>query len=252
MRITNASVRMVTRPASADPLGMMPLDLSSGELEIVGLVEDASNYTFLAELISGDSRQLVIYKPQRGEAPLWDFPRGTLCNREVAAYTLCGLIGWDFVPPTILRDGPHGLGAVQQYIDHDPSIVAFDVADSHRIELKRIALFDVIANNADRKAGHVLLDVDSKLWGVDHGICFHVAPKLRTVLWDFIGEPFEPDDLASVEKLSSCFEDEVAPALSHLIHPSEVDALRERITAVIEMGVYPAPRGGRAYPWPPV
>ncbi len=166
---------------------MTPADLAEGELDLLGLLPGSSNYTFLARL--GDEGPLVVYKPRRGESPLWDFPSGTLCTRETAAYEVCTALGWSYVPPTILRDGPHGIGMVQQFIEHDPKYHAFNLTPEHDAELKEIALFDLIVNNADRKGGHVLRDANGQLWAIDHGVCFHVQPKLRTVLWDYIGEP---------------------------------------------------------------
>ncbi|MCA1839964.1 MAG: SCO1664 family protein [Actinomycetota bacterium] len=231
---------------------MSVLDLSTGEIEVIGLIQDASNYTFLAELDLGANKILVIYKPRRGEAPLWDFPDGTLCLREVAAYKVAQMMGWDFIPQSIIREGPMGLGLVQEFMEHDLSATAFDLIDSHRLALKQMALFDIICNNADRKAGHVLLDPTSKIWGVDHGICFHEVPKLRTVLWDFVGEPFEKDDIDAVAGLCARFDAEVVAGLRDLLSPAEIEAFRSRLSMVIGLGVYPAPSGGRAYPWPPI
>lgn len=246
--------------------------LQAGQLELLGILSGASNHTFLAKLWagsqgglagvdgrpaasrqdSGTGEQLVVYKPRRGETPLWDFPPGTLCRREVAACVVAEAGGWDFIPPTVLREGPLGMGAVQAYIEHDPSITAFGLVRTHRADLKRIALFDLVANNADRKAGHILLDPEGKLWSVDHGLCFHEEPKLRTVLWDFIGEPVSPEDLDLVLRLCSCLESGGPDDLERLLSPQEIDALWERARRVLDEKVYPPPETSRPYPWPPV
>lgn len=241
--------------------------LETGPLELLGLLPGASNYTLLAKLLDDGVPQartapgqtasltaggrLVVYKPRRGEMPLWDFPPGTLCQREVAACLVAEAGGWDFIPPTVLRDGPLGTGAVQVYIEHDPSITAFELLRSHRRDLKRIALFDLIANNADRKAGHVLVDSSGKVWGLDHGLCFHEEPKLRTVLWDFIGEPVPSDDLDLV--LAVChFLDRDPGELAKLLSSGEYEALRARVRRVLDEKTFPPPQTSRPYPWPPV
>src|SRR5262249_31596083 len=136
----------------------------------------------------------AIYKPRRGEAPLWDFPDGTLYRREYAAYLVSQALGWAFIPTTIVREGPHGVGSFQTYVDHDPKQSYRNASDDQRARLMRIAVFDIFANNADRKVVHVLMGKDNRLWGIDHGLTFNVAPKLRTVIWEFCGEPI-PEDL---------------------------------------------------------
>ncbi|MEX2551711.1 MAG: SCO1664 family protein [Actinomycetota bacterium] len=156
------------------------------------------------------------------------------------------------MPPTILRDGPLGIGAVQQFIEHDPAVTAFDLADDHRRELMQIALFDVIVNNADRKAGHVLIDVQGSIWGIDHGLCFHEEPKLRTVLWDFIGEPIPEQDLLAVEGLLRALEGDLGLSLRSLLEPAELEALERRVRSVVDNKVFPRPGPGRPYPWPPI
>ena len=224
-------------------------ELLSGDLEILGILPDSTNYTFLARLESGP---LVVYKPRRGETPLWDFSPGTLCNRELAAYLVSEAGGWEFVPPTVLRDGPMGEGAVQAYVEHDSRITAFELGEEHEDALKSIAVFDLVINNADRKGGHVLLDSGGKLWAVDHGICFNELPKLRTVLWDFIGEHIPAGDLRRVSKLCDRLEDRLQNDLSRLLSESELGALRSRIQKLLEEPVFPPPGAGRPYPWPPV
>lgn len=216
------------------------MKLLEGDIELIGLLPGASNYTLLGSL----GELLVVYKPRNGESPLWDFQSGTLCQREVAAYLVCEGLGWHFVPPTVLRDGPLGPGSVQLFIDHDPSITAFELVETKKADLMRIALFDLVVNNADRKAGHVFI-CDGRVSAVDHGVCFHTEPKLRTVLWDFIGMPIPSDDLKSLQGL-------VADSFAALLSEAEMDALYRRVDVVVGGGVFPAPGPGRPYPWPPV
>lgn len=225
-------------------------NLRRGELEVLGLLPYASNYTFLAKLKQDGT--LVVYKPMEGETPLWDFPSGTLCRREVSAYLVSEAAGWGFVPPTVLRDGPLGLGAVQLFVEHNPIATAFDLIATHTDDLKRIVLFDLLVNNADRKAGHVLLDGGRRVWAVDHGICFHVEPKLRTVLWEFAGQPIPPGDQVAIKEVLTALDRELSVLLSTLLDESEVDALRQRAELLIDQQVLPAPGPGRPYPWPPV
>ncbi|MEX2588288.1 MAG: SCO1664 family protein [Actinomycetota bacterium] len=221
----------------------------SGDIEVLGLLPGSSNYTFLAQLPDG---VLVVYKPRKGETPLWDFPGGTLCRREAAAFLLSRDAGWDHVPPTILRDGPLGEGAVQLFVDHDPSVTAFDLLSTHLQDLRSIALFDVVANNADRKAGHVLVDRQGLLWGIDHGLCFHAEPKLRTVLWHFVGEPLSEQEVRHVVRLRDALESEAAGGLSELLSPEEVQALAVRAEQLLDAAVFPEPGPGRPIPWPPI
>ncbi len=229
----------------------IPASLAEGELEILGLLPRSSNYTFLARIDGGDT--LAVYKPRRGEAPLWDFPQGTLCQREVAAYVIARELGWPPVPPTVLRDGPEGAGSVQLFVEFDPNEHYFTMLSSHPDDFRRIALFDVVVNNADRKSGHCLLATDGHVFTVDHGVCFHEAPKLRTVIWDFQGEDVPRamvDDLRSLaEKLEG---HQVRAELSQLLSEREVDAVRERLDALISDGRFPEPGPGRPYPWPVV
>lgn len=226
--------------------------LIAGEIEIVGLLPGSSNFTFLAKVAGGGDEELVVYKPRRGETPLWDFPDGTLCQREVAAFLVAKLAGWDFVPPTILRDGPLGPGAVQRFVEHDPTFTVFDAEASHEPMLMKIALFDLMINNADRKAGHVLLGADGCLWAIDHGVCFAEEVKVRTVLWDFIGLPIPSEDLPSVDRLLDALEGPEAQELRQVLSSPEIAALRRRTAHLAEGGIFPSPGPGRPYPWPPV
>jgi uncharacterized repeat protein (TIGR03843 family) len=231
----------------------VPPALVSGELEILGLLPNSSNYTFLARATAGADEVLAVYKPRRGEMPLWDFPEGTLCRREVAAYVVARELGWPNVPPTVLRDGPEGLGSAQLFVEFDPSQHYFTLEGTHVDEFRRIALFDVVVNNADRKGGHCLLSADGTIWVVDHGVCFSEEPKLRTVIWEQAGEPVPPELLVDLRTLRSCLDaGAVRGELSNLLSAGELSAMRTRIEEVTAAGVFPEPGPGRPYPWPPV
>jgi hypothetical protein len=234
-----------------DPL-IQAAELERGELELLGLLPAASNYTLLAQLDTGEEPALVVYKPQRGEMPLWDFPVGTLCRREVAAFLVSEAAGWGFVPPTVLRDGPLGPGAVQAFVPHDFGITAFDLLVAKPAVMRSVVLFDIAVNNADRKAGHVFEDEAGALWLVDHGICFHEEPKLRTVLWDFAGCPIPPQERLPLDRLCSALDGDLSAALEPLLAPEEIEALRQRARAICEAECFPEPGPGRAYPWPPI
>jgi uncharacterized repeat protein (TIGR03843 family) len=224
--------------------------LQCADIEILGLLPYASNATLLAQLRNGGDEALAVYKPRRGERPLWDFPSGTLCLREQAAWVVSRELGWDIVPPTVLRDGPAGFGALQLWIEEDEDADVRALVRTHPDELRRIALFDVIVNNTDRKAGHLIVDADGKLWGVDHGICFSVDPKLRTVIWVFSSESVPPELLADLEAFAH--KDCGASALGTLLSPAEHDALRRRVDSVIAHGRFPSPHPDRYHvPWPP-
>jgi uncharacterized repeat protein (TIGR03843 family) len=199
----------------------------------------------------------AIYKPRRGEAPLWDFPDGTLYKRERAAYLLSQASGWGIVPLTVVRpDGPHGVGAVQLHVEHDPRITYFDLRGQprHRSAFAHIAAFDVLANNADRKGGHCLLDPSGRLWGIDHGLTFHEDYKLRTVIWDFQGQPIQPEDVNALRALLPCLQPgaDLAAQLEELLSGREIATLRERLEVLLEDPVYPSPGPYRSVPWPPV
>lgn len=216
----------------------------------------SSNYVFLARLrAEGDSEAFAaVYKPARGESPLWDFPEGRLYQREAAAYRLARLLGWDIVPPTIIRDGPHGVGSLQVYVAHNPEEHFFVQRERPELiwQLQRIALFDVIANNADRKGGHCLLDAEGRIWGIDHGLCFHREYKLRSVIWDWAGEPFDSDLAADLQAALDALETQTPAAceLLTLLAPGEAAALTGRIERVLREGRLPFPGPNRHYPWP--
>ena len=175
--------------------------LQNGEITTCELTPLGSNYTFLACLRLEDRSCQAIYKPRDGEVPLWDFPPGTLYKREAAAYLLSEILGWDFIPLTIIRDGPYGIGSVQLYVDHDPSQNYHTLTDADADGLRLIACYDLVSNNTDRKANHVLVDPEGKLWGIDQGLCFHAETKIRTCIWDFCGEPIPRPHLDSLAVL---------------------------------------------------
>lgn len=227
--------------------------LADGELSILGLMPNASNYTFLVEVSGDEGRVLAVYKPVAGETPLWDFPEETLAHREVAAYEVARALGWPDVPPTILREGPHGPGSVQLFIDSDPEHHYFTLRDTRLADFRPIALFDAIVNNADRKAGHCLLGADSRIWLIDHGVCFHAEPKLRTVIWDFAGEPLTDEERSALDDLgASLASGELRGRLDELLYAAELDALAGRISALSARGTFPVPGPDRHFPWPPV
>jgi hypothetical protein len=216
----------------------------------------SSNATILCIAAHESQQALVIYKPQRGERPLWDFPRGTLCKRETAAFVVSHDLEWNLVPPTVLRDGPYGLGSVQLFIENDEEAHLFTMQKEGGYEsyLPRLAAFDVIINNADRKSGHCLKGSDGRLWAIDHGIAFHDEPKLRTVLWDFAGEPLPEDIATDLEHLRVRLHgrDGALKLLDTLLSPEETKALQRRIDRLLSKGQYPEPTSERNYPWPPV
>jgi hypothetical protein len=225
--------------------------LAGGELELLGRIPWASNATVLARVRHEGLEGLAVYKPVRGERPLWDFPSGTLYRREVAAYLVSEQLGWRLVPPTLARDGPLGIGSVQLYVDADPEVTAFELLAAGDPALPRIAAFDVVTNNADRKAGHCLAGPDGRVWAIDHGLCFHVQAKLRTVLWDLAGIELEAPVLGDLEALAAeAAGGRLGASLSQLLEPAEIAALARRARALVRAGRLPAPRGDRAYPWP--
>ena len=229
--------------------------MENGQLELVGLLPWGSNYTFLARICHEQGEFEVVYKPRKGERPLWDFPAGTLCLRERAAFVVSQALGWDIVPPTILREGPHGLGAVQSFVEHDPNRHYFTFEGQYQEQLQKFALFDIIANNADRKGGHVLLDDTDRLWSIDHGICFHLEYKLRTVIWDFAGQPIPAGLLANLATVLAELrspDSTLFQALRDLLSVAEIEATSKRVNRLIQSKRFPDPGSGRYYPWPPV
>jgi hypothetical protein len=226
--------------------------LRNGDMEILGLLPRSSNYTFLARVRAGDDDTLAVYKPRAGEAPLWDFPEGTLCGREVAAYVVARALGWPRVPPTLLRDGPDGVGSVQRFLEFDPNEHYFTLRDGRDDVFRRIALFDAVVNNADRKGGHTLLANDGEVFVIDHGVCFSTVPKLRTVIWDFAGSPIPQELRSDLERLVPRVSAELRPQLAELLQPEEISAIARRAERLLEAGCFPEPLSERPYPWPPV
>jgi uncharacterized repeat protein (TIGR03843 family) len=247
-------------PASSDLSGWSPdsglgLDqatefLATGELTVVGRLPWSSNLTFLVSVDTGSDQPLgAVYKPGRGERSLWDFP-DRLYRREVAAYALSEALGWGLVPPTVVReDGPLGEGSLQLFVDADFSQHYFTLFEEggHEEALRTVCAFDVVANNADRKSGHVLRGPDGKLWGIDHGLCFHRHTKLRTVIWDFAEEPVDDDLLEDLATVAGSLPDQVGRLLSG----PEIAALQARIDDLVETATFPVPEGDHPpYPWP--
>ena len=229
---------------------LTPLEyLDSAHVDIEGRMPWSSNATFLCNLsVEGDHVGQAIYKPLRGERPLWDFEPG-LHKRELAAYWLSVATGLDLVPPTVLRDGPLGEGSLQWFIDADHQQHYFTIyenrEDLHE-RLKDFAFFDIIANNTDRKSGHVLIDGDDHLWGIDHGLCFATDFKLRTVVWEFGGQPV-PDHLVEV---ATRLADTPPLDVATLLVDEEVEAMQERAQWIVDHPVFPVDHSGRRYPWP--
>jgi hypothetical protein len=241
----------VPRPASAAETYDL---LCHGEVLSCDLIPWGSNYTFLVALSRTDEPEgLGIYKPKRGEAPLWDFPDGTLYKRERAAYLACKALGWEFIPLTVIRDGPHGIGSVQLFVETEGPPHRPPLTDAHRPELARIALFDLIANNADRKAGHCLVGADGQVWGIDHGLTFHTDPKLRTVLWEFYQGEIADELLADLRGLleSSARRGALSSELEELLTRAEVKGFFSRAERVTEAGGrYPSIDFYRRRSWP--
>jgi hypothetical protein len=240
---------------------VIPPVLERGELEVLGRMPWASNQTYLGRLclegpgaggVTEQQEALVVYKPRRGERPLWDFPAGTLCQREVASHLVSEELGWAIVPPTVLRSGPLGEGMVQLFVDHDPENHYFTLREIVPDRFRQFALFDVVANNADRKSGHCLLDTDGHVWGIDHGVTFHASVKLRTVIWDFEGERIPDDLLSGLAALNVGFDGDFGRRLAALLAPVEVEAARRRLGWLLSRRVFPSPMTDYPYPWPMV
>jgi uncharacterized repeat protein (TIGR03843 family) len=227
--------------------------LARGQIKPLGLMPNASNYTFLTEVTDSGRKALAVYKPRDGETPLWDFPEGTLCRREVAAYVVSRALGWPAVPPTVLREGPHGPGSLQLFIEANPRDHFFTLREACSDDFLAVAAFDVIVNNADRKGGHCMRGADGTVWVVDHGVCFSIEPKLRTVIWDFAGESVPEAILADVRRAAEDLRSgAVREEMLGLLSPREVDATADRAERLADSGRFPEPGARRAYPWPPL
>jgi len=223
--------------------------LSEGEIELIGRMPWSSNATFLAEATLDGQKARLIYKPHIGERPLWDFPDG-LWKREVAAFELSRALGWDVVPFTVARDdAPHGIGSVQRFIDADFEQHYFTMLEDESThgQLRRMAVFDFLCNNTDRKGGHCLIDGDGHIWGIDNGLSFHAEFKLRTVIWEFGGDPIEESLL---EDLGQLIEGGLDPRVASLLGTFEVDAVLARARALVREAVLPIDESGHRYPWP--
>ena len=251
------------------------VDLVEGDLTLTGRVMPASNATFVGTI----DDVAVVYKPIAGERPLWDFPDGDLASREVAAHAVSEVLGWDVVPRTWLRDGPAGPGMVQLWQDVDPTQEAVTLLPADAVPgtgwrhvldgldaeqrpvslvhedtaaLRRMAVLDVVVNNADRKGGHVLEMADGHRHGIDHGLTFHAEHKLRTVLWGWVGQPLDDEELAGVRRVRSALDAELGGVLTDLLTPAELEALADRCDRLVAAGVFPGPSGEMpAVPWPP-
>ena len=242
------------RASSAADLSV-PAPLATGEIEVLGALPESSNAALLVRCVATDDTVLAVYKPMRGEAPLWDFPDGTLHRREVAAFEVARALGWPRVPPTVLRDGPFGPGSVQRFITFDPAEHFFTLEVEHADTFRRIAMFDLAVNNADRKGGHCLLDEDGEIWVIDHGVCFAVEPKLRTVIWTFVDEPLPADAVDDLRRVHDGLVrgGQIASTLGALLAPDEVAATADRIDRLLADGRFPEPEPGvRPFPWPPI
>jgi len=237
----------LTQPAGphVDPIAI----LCHGEVEVIGRMPYSSNATFLVTVRDGDDEARAIYKPHRGERPLWDFPSG-LYQREVAAFRLSEALGFQVVPPTVLRqDGPLGIGSLQWFVEADFQQHYFTMHETlpeTHDQLRAIAVFDLLANNTDRKSGHCLLTADGRVWAIDNGLCFAADFKLRTVIWEFGGERIPPALVAAVEPIAAA-----APlGVATLLEDDEVEALSERARLLVERPFFPIDGTGRRYPWP--
>jgi uncharacterized repeat protein (TIGR03843 family) len=230
--------------------------LAHGDVAMTGMIPWSSNYTYLVMVKKGDRELPGIYKPQCGERPLWDFDTGSLCKREAAAYELSAYLNFPNIPVTVLReDGPQGLGMVQHFIEHRRRENFFTVRERCREEMQKIAVFDALINNTDRKGGHILVDEHGGVWAIDHGVTFHQDPKLRTVIWDFVDEPIPGPLLKQLEKLRADLKSNAAirTTLETLIARAELRALAARLNELLRDRVYPSPPEDWPHiPWPPV
>jgi uncharacterized repeat protein (TIGR03843 family) len=228
--------------------------LGEGELTVEGRLVDASNATFYCRASRGGQAAACVYKPIAGERPLWDFPDGTLAEREVAAYEVSAATGWSIVPPTIYREGPAGPGMVQLWIDVDEGVNLARLMRRRDIEqLRRIAVFDAVINNADRKGGHLLPVPDGHVWGVDHGVTFSTEDKLRTVLWQWAGQRLTDEARDVLERLAADLSGALGERLAELLTGREVRRTKSRVQHLLRSGQHPEPGDGwPAVPWPPI
>jgi uncharacterized repeat protein (TIGR03843 family) len=238
---------------SQDPKDQLRGVLLLGEITSPELIHEGSNDTFLVAVSDGLQTRDAVYKPRRGERPLWDFPSGTLYKREYAAYLVTQALSWDFIPFTVIREGPYGIGSLQLFIDADPQSNYFTLREECPEELERIALFDCLSNNADRKASHCFRDWSGRVWSIDHGLTFHQDPKLRTVIWDFAQEPISGHLMEQVAGLLESLRSPqgLAQELAPLLAPGELVALRRRLESLLSSGHFPSHDPNRRnVPWP--
>lgn len=236
------------------------ITLSNGAIEAKGEFLWGSNYTFLVEITHGERTIQAVYKPVRGERPLWDFPTASLGKREVAAYLVSQALGWNLVPPTVYRKkAPAGGGSLQLFIEHDPNYHYFNFTPQDLQRLRPVVLFDLVINNADRKGSHILRDPEGHLWLIDHGVCFHVEEKLRTVIWDFADEPIPAgllDDLNRLREIYAAKGGDVAPITQEIlryISQAELRALIRRVEQLLSSQKFPTPDPyRRPFPWPQI
>ncbi len=227
--------------------------LSNGEIRSISLLPDGSNYSFLVSIVnsSGDSCK-AIYKPRSGEMPLWDFPLGTLFKREYLTYLVSQTIGWPLIPLTVIRDGPYGEGSIQLFIEAVPGSNYFTLWQDNQDEFRRIYLFDCLVNNADRKAGHCILGIDGHIWNIDHGLTFHHTSKLRTVIWEFCGQPIPEDLLLDLESFVKCLSSNeiLKDELNRKLSKIEVNALEDRARILLKERIFPQLSPYSNVPWP--
>ena len=226
--------------------------LREGIIDLEGRMLDASNVTLVGSIRTADLAAECVYKPVAGERPLWDFPDGTLAGREISAALISEAMGWRVVPPTVLRDGPFGPGMVQLWVDGDPDVDLPAFVRSDDPGLRRMAVFDAVVNNADRKGGHIIPTSDGHVYGVDHGICFSVDPKLRTLLWRWAGQPLPVEALEVLEKLTGDLLGDLGEQLHEHLTRREVRRTQQRVAELLRSGRHPEPSGEwPALPWPP-
>jgi len=226
--------------------------LNSGDISVTGRLIDASNATLYATCKNKDEEMICIYKPIAGERPLWDFPDGSLANREYLTFLLSHWLGLDIVPPTVLRDGPYGTGMVQQWIEIDQAIDLMEFFKQDDPRLRRIALLDLMVNNTDRKIGHLIPDLNGHVYGCDHGVTFHEEDKLRTVLWQWAGQAFTSEELETLEIAREYFLKSKLEIIAGLIDTTEIQATISRLDSAIKARTFPNPNTEwPAVPWPP-
>lgn len=251
--VPRATGTKYSSPSRMRPNASVLHSLRTGEISFQGQFVIGSNHTFLVEVITVNGPLSAVYKPSDGEQPLWDFPGNTLALREVAAFKTSEALGWDLVPPTILRkDGPAGGGSLQLYLNVEPIRNYFTFSEGEKQLLRPAAIFDVLINNADRKAGHVIHMPEGRIQLIDHGVCFHEEHKLRTVIWDFAGEAIPSALLEDLEALTSKLKDQgsLSKELAGFLSPTEIRAIRDRNSLLLQDSRFPGPGPRRNYPWP--